>query len=101
VIAKPHSREGRFVHALAQAQALLETALMQQVVAEAQTNGRMALAYLSGAIRSTGGRRRASGTRDPAAVRWSTAFCGTWGRSPSRCRRSPARTAMMRRDAMA
>ena len=43
---KPQSREGRFVRALAQAEALLETALVRQVVAEAQTNARMALAYL-------------------------------------------------------
>jgi hypothetical protein len=43
---KPQSREGRFVHALAEAQALIETVLVRRVVAEAQTNGRMALEYL-------------------------------------------------------
>jgi hypothetical protein len=43
---KPQSRGGPFVHALAQPEALLETVLVQQVVAEAQTNGRMALASL-------------------------------------------------------
>jgi hypothetical protein len=43
---KPGSREGRFVRALAEAQALLETVLVQQVVAEAKTNARIALMYL-------------------------------------------------------
>jgi hypothetical protein len=43
---KPGSREGRFVRALAEAEALLETVLVQQVVAEAKTNARMALKYL-------------------------------------------------------
>jgi hypothetical protein len=43
---KPGSREGRFVRALAEAEALLETLLVQQVVAHAKVDAKMALRYL-------------------------------------------------------
>ena len=43
---KPGSREGRFVRALTEAEALLETPLVQQVVAHAKVDAKMALKYL-------------------------------------------------------
>jgi hypothetical protein len=43
---QPGSREGRFVRALAEAEALLETLLVQQVVAQAKADAKMALQYL-------------------------------------------------------
>jgi hypothetical protein len=43
---KPGSREGQFVRALAEAEALLETLLVQQVVAQAKADAKMALKYL-------------------------------------------------------
>jgi hypothetical protein len=43
---KPGSREGRFVRALAEAEALLEIQLVQQVVAQAKADAKMALKYL-------------------------------------------------------
>jgi hypothetical protein len=43
---KPGSREGRFVLALTEAEALLETLLVQRVVAQAKVDAKMALKYL-------------------------------------------------------
>ena len=43
---KPGSREGRFVRALTEAEALLETPLVQQEVAQAKVDAKMALKYL-------------------------------------------------------
>jgi transposase len=43
---KPRSREGRFVRALAEAEGLLETVLVQGIVAEARKDPEMALKFL-------------------------------------------------------
>jgi hypothetical protein len=67
---KPGSREGRFVRALAEAEALLETLLVQQVVAQAKVDAKMALKYLERRHpdrwrKATALERLMSGTRGP------------------------------------